>query len=201
MKQWIKLTVPVIAMAVSGLSAHADLINGTIQMSGGVTFNSQNLASATTASFGTPAGVVQVGTGSFAAVTPLVTTVNFQGFNFAGAFPQTEPISQLWSFTSGGLLYSFDLAQINSATVSNKGQSQFLDIEGTGLVDITGAGSPYTATPATWSFTVTDSSGGTSGSFIFGFSDSNTSIPDGGMTVMMLGAALTGLGLIKRKLA
>ena len=72
---------------------------------------------------------------------------------------------------------------------------------GSGTVSITGAGSPFETTAANWSFTITDTSGGSSGSFIFGFAQSDTAVPDGGITVALLGAALTGLSLIKRKLA
>jgi hypothetical protein len=53
----------------------------------------------------------------------------------------------------------------------------------------------FTDTPGTWIFSG-NQSGGT-----LSFSTSNGNVPDGGMTVMLLGAALSGLALIRRKLA
>jgi len=199
MKQWIKFSVPV-AVGLIGLSASAVPITGTVRMSGNVTLDSQNLASATTASFnnaGGGAGNVSSGTGAFAGTANA--GVNFTGFKFAPLASQSTPVNPLWSFVSGGLTYTFALNNISDEGVSSVGGNQFLIIDGTGTLNISGGG--FDATPANWSFTVTDTSGGTSGSFIFGFAQSDTSTPDGGMTVMMLGVALTGLGLIKRKLA
>ncbi len=195
MKQWIKLGVPV-AMGLIGLSASAIPISGTVRMSGDVTLDSQTLSASTKASFVNPAGSVSSGTGSYVGTTGA--SVNFANFTYFPVASASTPVNPLWSFVSGGLTYSFSLLNISSVTFVD---DTFLLIQGNGNVDITGAGSLYDETAANWSFTITDTSGGSSGSFVFGFADSNTAAPDGGTTVMLLGAALTGLGLIKRKLA
>jgi hypothetical protein len=194
MKQWIKIAVPV-AIGLITLSASAIPINGTVRMSGDVTLDSQSLNSATKASFVNPAGTVSSGTGSYA--TTAGASVNFNNFTFFPLASQSTPVNPLWSFVSGGFTYSFSLANIGSESVT---ANEFLTMTGTGTVSITGAGSPFDSTVANWSFTITDTSGGNSGSFVFGFAQSDTSVPDGGMTIMLLGAALTGLSLIKRKL-
>ena len=121
------------------------------------------------------------------------TPVTWVGFNFVTG---PQPISPLWTYTFGASTYTFDLGTIN-AVVRNAHDSLF--ISGIGTVSISGG--TYSPTPARWTFTIDDSSGGNSGSFIFGFSDSNTAVaPDGGTTAMLLGAALAGLGLLRKKL-
>jgi hypothetical protein len=206
MKQWIKLSVPVVA-GLLALNAGAIPITGTIQMQGGVTLDNNDFTKATTATFATfpnAAGFVVIGTGSFAPIPgtlspiPTLTSVFFASpLVFSPLGSQNTPIADLWSLTSGGVTYSFNLGNVSSVTpgIGSDG-TQFLNLAGSGTVDISGG--LYDETVANWSFSITDTGSGT---LNFGFSDSNTAAPDGGMTVMMLGAALTGLGLIKRKLA
>ncbi len=194
MKQWIKIAVPV-AMGLIALNASAIPISGTVRMSGDVTLDTQSLNTATKASFVNPAGSVSAGTGSYLGTAGA--SVNFANFTFFPLASQSTPVNPLWSFVSGGLTYSFNLANINNVSLND---DTFLTMTGSGTVTITGPGSPFDTTAANWSFTITDTSGGSSGSFIFGFAQSDTAVPDGGMTVMLLGAALTGLSLIKRKL-
>jgi hypothetical protein len=205
MKQWIKLTVPAVAMALAGFTASANDITGTVNIGGSVNFNSTDLTMATMASFPT-AGLVVSGTDSFA--TAFGASVTFKSFTFLPLPQPATPIDSIWSFTSGGLTYAFNLVSIADAGVTGPmgapvtpGQAEFLQIDGSGTLDITGPGSTFDETPASWSFSVTQAAGVAQSTFTFAFSDSNNSLPDGGMTVMMLGAALTGLGFIKRKLA
>jgi hypothetical protein len=164
-------------------------ITGTVRMAGAVTLNDTSLATAdNTASFGVV--FVTTGDGSYTGTAgSLVTWKNF-GWN-----PSTAPVNDLWKFSYLGNDYTFDLASITSVSQNVND----LLVKGTGTVEISGGF--YTPTIADWSFSITDTSGGTSGSFVFGFSDSNTAVPDGGTTVMLLGAALSTLGLIRRKIA
>jgi hypothetical protein len=180
----------------TGLTASAIPITGTIRMDGEVTLDSQNLATANSATFVNPAAAVNSGTGTFTGTESPggVPDVNWANFSWN---PSTAPVNDLWSFVRGGWTYTFDLGSISSVTRIG---STFLLISGVGTLDIVGAGDPYSPTAANWSFTITDTSGGTSGSFIFGFADSNTSVPDGGLTVGLLGIAFTGLALIRRKI-
>jgi hypothetical protein len=59
------------------------------------------------------------------------------------------------------------------------------------MANITG----FDPTPGTWTVTLTQSGA----SFAFG-STAAPNVPDGGMTLMLLGSALTGLALIRRKI-
>jgi|ERR1035437_2836186 hypothetical protein len=183
------LTSAAFALAVTA-SVQATQISGTIRQSGDVTLDTQDLATANGATAFANVNVAGTPTGDFS--TTGGSLVVWKPFTWV---PSSAPVVSLWSFASGGKNYSFDLASITGVTRTD---STELLITGLGTVNI----STFDPTPANWSFTITDTSGGVSGSFVFGFADSNTAtLPDGGMTVMLLGAALSGLALIRRKLA
>lgn len=177
------------AMAFTA-SVQATLITGTVRMSGDVTLDTQSLATATGASLFSAVTVVGSPTGSY--VGTAGQSVTWKAFSWN---PSTAPVGELWKFSYLGNDYTFDLGSITSVSQS----VDSLLITGVGTVNITGGA--FEATPANWTFQITDSSGGTGGSFVFGFSDSNTAIPDGGTTAMLLGSALSGLALLRKKLA
>ena len=102
------------------------------------------------------------------------------------------PIDPLWTFTIGANTYSFNLASVAKAPDST---ASFLDLTGSGTANITG----FAPTPGTWTLTVSNSKE-KSASAKFGF-QSTTSVPEGGAALMLLGGALSGLGLLRRKLA
>jgi hypothetical protein len=90
-----------------------------------------------------------------------------------------------------GKIYDFDLL-----TATGIYQNGSLDLSGTGTLQITGDQD----TAGTWTLDV--NGGGDGDSFNF---DANNevpaiSVPDGSSTVMYLGASLTGIGLLRRKL-
>ena len=179
------------AAVTLGLAAtvQAVQITGTVRMSGDVTLDTTSLATANNATAFAAVTVVGSPTGSFAGTGGAVVTWKPFGWN-----PSTAPVPTLWTYISG-LTYSFDLGTITGFTRTD---ATLLFVQGTGTVRITG----FDPTAANWTFTITDSSAGTAGDFVFGFADSNTAVvPDGGATVMLLGAALSGLALIRRKLA
>jgi hypothetical protein len=68
----------------------------------------------------------------------------------------------------------------------------FIVIEGTGMAKITG----YEDTDGEWIITANKRGG----SFSFA-SSASAPTPDGGLTLILLGGALSGLALIRRKLA
>jgi VPDSG-CTERM motif len=186
--------------AVIGLvavtSVQAIPIAGEIDMSGTANLNSTLLGSATKASSFGAVSVGGVPTGSY--VGTLGDSVNWNGF---GWNPATTPVNPLWSFTDAGtgFTYSFNLATVGVVSQDNS----FLNLLGTGTLTITGAGSPYDTTDGQWSFTISNPGGGAHANFSFTFANSQTGagVPDGGMTVILLGTALAGLGLLRRKLA
>lgn len=106
-----------------------------------------------------------------------------------------------WSFNSGAIAnfwqvagFNFDLA--GSAIVSQGGG--FLSVGGTGTI----SGNSYDPTAGSWRFTMQDpSAANPSGGFSFTWSGATGALPDGGTTAILLGAALSALGLLRRKLA
>ena len=78
------------------------------------------------------------------------------------------------------------------------GSSGYVSVSGTGIV----SGNGYDPTPMSWDFTSQDPNAGTSpDSWTFSASGASTppSVPDGGSTAMLLGAALTGLAFLRKK--
>ena len=192
----IKLAVVAAASVALAQTVQATPITGSISMNGTATLNSKSLNLATAAT--SLSGVTESGataSGSFAGVAA-ADSVAWVGFAFTGG-----SASPLWIFTDAltGYTYSFALTTDSISTQS----STFLNISGVGTLSITGIGSPYTATPGAWTFTISDALGTPSPNFNFTFANSNTgagNVPDGGTTAMLLGAGLSGLALLKRKL-
>lgn len=187
----------VVAVASVGFNPvlHAIPITGSINFEGGTaTLNAASVVAATSLTFGgSPivSGALGVApTGSFAGTQGAGVTYVASGFQFAPIL-DPNPVNPLWTFTLDGLTYSFNLQSVTSSV----GVGPSLDLAGTGLLSITGDNSPYDPTEATWSFSTTGS-----GPSTFGFVAGNTAIPDGGTTVMLLGLALAGIGVLKRNI-
>lgn len=182
------------ALGLAG-TLQANQITGGLHMTGVATLDNADLGSATQAT--AFAGVTTqplTASGSYFGI--LQDTVTFKPFSWN---PSSAPINTLWSFADAGTgwTYTFDLATLSVASQS----SSFLNITGDGTLNITGSGSPYTATSGSWSFTISNPGGASNSTFNFGFDSANNALPDGGTTVLLLGAALSGLALIRRKLA
>jgi hypothetical protein len=187
------LAAGLIACGLLCQQAQAITITGTVRMNGDVTLDSQDLATAKSATFINPAATVSSGTGSYAGTAG--DSVTFSAFGWS---PATTPVNPLWSFTDAGTgdTYQFNLGTISSVTHID---SSDLIIKGLGTVTISGG--VYDPTGANWSFDITDTSEGGSGSFVFSFAQSDTAtVPDGGMTVAFLGFALVGVEGLRRKL-
>ena len=185
-----------LAIAVAGaltIPVQATMINGVIDMSGSATLDSTLLGSATKATAFSAVTVGGTSNGSFTGTGGDAVTWSAFGWN-----PSTTPVAPLWTFTDAGTgwTYSFELDNINVVSQDNF----FLNLRGNGILSITGAGSPYTDTTGTWSFTISESSGGPHTDFKFTFANSQTAIPDGGATIALLGVGLLGLGALRRKL-
>jgi hypothetical protein len=172
-------------IAASGSSAFAISISGEISMSGGATANNTDLTAATAIS---SFGVVTVTPGSTAGAYAGTdgSLVTYTPFTFT---PFSGPISPLWTFTSGGVTYSFDLLSVSKdpgATANS------LTLHGSGMARISGG--VYEDTPGEWVFTINR------GTSLFSFS-SSTAVPDGGATAMLVGLGLLGMGCMRRKLS
>jgi hypothetical protein len=182
--KWIMIAGVITAMAVT--SVQAIPIVGGISLSGDYTVNAGgNLNTATAFLTFTGVEVTSMG-GSYVGsgvtlTTPGSVTMNIFSFN---PFPALG-LSPLWT-TVSGTLASFDLLSLISVVQGGDA----LTLRGTGMLYLAG----YDATPGSWLFTANQGGGS------FSFSSSNSSIPDGGSTVMLLGAALSALALLRKKL-
>ena len=180
------LATGVLSCAVFSQQAQATPINGDIQFAGETRFDTNSLATAhrvvTWFDVFHNAGFSSVtsGTGDFAGIFPGTQATMAQPW----IFNPSTPTPGLWSV--GG--FSFDL--LTSTIVTQNAST--LVIEGTGIV----SGNGFDPTSMDWSFT-TQSAGGRTRT-TFSFSANGASVPDGGTTVMLLGAALGVLGMARR---
>ena len=166
----------------------AVLIQGNIQFAGEVQFDTNSLATATkvvtwfdvfhNAGFSS----VTSATGSFAGIAPGTSAAMAQPW----IFNPSTPTPSLWSV--GG--FTFDLL---SSTIVTQNASTLV-ITGTGIV----SGNGFDPTAMDWAFT-TQSSGGKTRT-TFSFSANGVAVPDGGSAVALLGLALTGIEVLRRRL-
>jgi hypothetical protein len=185
MKKTVALLVAVGGMAVS---VHAIPIpNGSeVDMSGTATLDSTFLGLATKATAFTAVTVGGSPSGGYAAV-PTGTSVAWSPF---GWNPASLPPT-LWTMLAG--TYTFKLNTVSVVTQNNT----FLNLSGSGIATAPG----FDPTGGSWTFTISNATGGASANFMFTFANSQVTVPDGGVTAMLLGSALSVLGLIRRKLA
>src|SRR5437016_13707057 len=182
----VMLATGVLSCAVFSQQAQATAITGDIQFAGEVESDTNSLATATTvvtwfdvfhhAGFSS----VTSSTGDFAGIAPGTQATMAQPW----IFTPSPPTPGLWSV--GG--FSYDL--LSSTVVTQNAGT--LVITGTGIV----SGNGFDPTAMDWSFT-TQSAGGHTRT-TFSFSANGQTVPDGGTTVMLLGAALGALGMARR---
>lgn len=188
MKKMLKLASVAVVALVLAQSLQAALITGNIGFSGGAVLNntSANNATAVT-SWINP--VVQGQSGSFNPVlnlSPVTFTAGIWNFTTGATI---APFWSVGGFTFN-LLSSYVVAQGGTA-----GLNAYVVVAGTGLV----SGNGYTPTQLSWTFTSQDPSSDTIPA-TWTFSASAASVPDGGATVLLLGIALSGVALLRRKL-
>jgi hypothetical protein len=163
-------------------------INGAIDMSGTATLNDTLLGSATAATAFTAVTVGGTPTGTFTGT--FGTSVTWKAFSW----PSNVLVDTLWTFMFSGKTYSFDLANVSVFSQDNS----FLNLMGSGTLHVSG----FDDTPGSWSFTISNPSGGEHSNFEFTFANSQTAagVPDGGATVALLGLTLVGVEMLRRKL-
>jgi hypothetical protein len=188
----------VAAFIAFSATVQATSITGSINFEGGTIDLNGPISTATTI---TAFGGFSIVNGN-AGVAPTGSFAGTQGsaVTFAGAPLVFSPSSSyvdnpvLWTFTFGGNIYSFDLTSV----VSSVGVGPSLNLAGSGILTISGG--VYTPTAGTFSLSATGAGSGPLNE-TFGFTAGNSAVPDGGTTVMLLGVALSGLGLLRKKLA
>ncbi len=186
--------IPLAAMILAVPVVQAAFIDGSVIFSsgigGGVVL--QNSAGSTTTSLLAATGVkswvlpqVDVGSGSFGTL-PGGADITFAE---PWIFNPSIPTSPLWTI-AGPENFSFHLV---SSTIVFQSRS-FLSVTGSGVLKGTG----FEDTPGTWTFTTQ----GRAANNLFSWSSSaaSSNVPDGGMTVALMGGVLAGLFGIQRKL-
>jgi hypothetical protein len=184
-----------LALALAGAltqPVQAIMIDGSVDMSGTATLNNTLLGSATAATSFSGVTVGGVPTGAFTGTAGDSVTWSPFGWN-----PATTPVA-LWSFVDGGTGWTYKF-RLDNVTVDSQSNT-FLNLLGDGVLSITGAGSPYSDTTGSWSFTISNPTGGAHANFAFTFANSQTAVPDGGATIALLGVGLLGLGALRRKI-
>jgi len=186
------LTTGALALMLVIPQAQANPLNGDIGFAGSYTLpTGQNLGNATEL---LDINAIVVSTGlpgtSYSSIPIDSTTATFA--NPLWIDPST-PASPLWSVSFGGNLYTFTAT---TSTVSEQGSGPHggfvLDMGGSGYAEINGLDKTY----GTWIVTASQSG------MAIGFESTATvvGIPDGGMTLGLLGSALFALQGLRRKL-
>jgi hypothetical protein len=193
MKNIIKVAGVTAVILALGQTVQATTLTGAIGFTGGVTYDTSSAATANqVTTWITPK--VNLVSGDFAVPAPFAiapgTAATFSSSIWN--FNTVTPINNFWAV--GGftfkLLSSYVLAQGGAAGVNG-----FVVVTGAGIV----SGNGYSDTYMSWSFTSQDPKAG-SNPDSWTFSASANSVPDGGATVTLLGLALSGAALLKRKL-
>jgi VPDSG-CTERM motif len=178
-----KVLLAIVAAAASfGLSsAQAAPITGMLNIGGTANFDTNSLATAHSATF-SDAIVLGGNTGDFAGFaigTPVVMA--------SYTFDPSTITNGLWSVNG----FTFNLT---SSVVQTPRTATFLSISGTGTI----TGPPgFDPTPGVWAFTSQNASGRPHSTF--SFSANTESVPDGGMTMALLGTGLMGLAAFRAK--
>lgn len=159
-------------------------ISGAITFSGGITLNTTSVDTASKVT-GWTDPVVTSDDGSFAGIA----------INTPGAVTLAAP----WSFNSGPLadLWSAGGFNFNLTESTTEFQADHaLYVYGTGLI----TGSGYLPTPGVWTFTSSDPGAGHTLVFSFQSASGTVAVPDGGMTMIMLGGMAMGFVALRRNL-
>jgi hypothetical protein len=185
MKLHKTLLAIVAALASVGLlsSAQATPITGMLNIGGTATFDTNSLTTAKSATFADEL-VLGGNTGVFAgfAVGTPVVMADY-------TFDPSTITTGLWSVNG----FTFNLT---SSTVVMR-SATFLSVSGTGII----TGPPgFDPTAGVWAFTSQNAGGHPHDTFSFS-ANTVAGVPDGGMTLALLGAGLTGLAAFRAKFA
>ena len=194
--KWIKFAGAAVAALALTASVQATPINGSIGFTGTYVQNGTthgNLLTATSMSIVQPPTVSVITGTFFTAAGGLIANVTFPTFytpinvNFPTLSSANLVNNNLWSVIIAGVTYSM-VVSTESQTFASATQ---LNLAGTGLME---DGTAADNTTGQWQLGF-----GVSGES-FTWQATSNSVPDGGATVMLLGIALSGLGLLKKKL-
>ena len=183
------LAIALFGSAILCEQAQAIPINGSIEFFGKATPSGTSPGSPITVAFTNPWHSL-AGIGDYTGVS-FGTAATFNNFSFTGdgtGAVLSTSVSPLWSFSFGGIHYSFDLLSLSNGHTA-AGSMAF---SGQGTAHADGFGD----TPASWALQ------GSGQNFIFTLSSSTTTaagVPDSGTTVGLLGIALVGIAIFRRQ--
>jgi hypothetical protein len=179
-----------VLLLVMGMAANASALpmTGGISFSGDYAVDTGNVLTATAfTSFSNV--VIESGSGTWLSVTQN-TPATFTAFTFSPA----ADVDPLWSFTFGGVTYSFAAlgSTINSFATSYPGNLAGVTVYGLGTIE---ASAGFDDTPG--SFLITANQSVTT----FSFSASSATLVPEPLTLILLGSGLLGLFGFRRKLS
>jgi hypothetical protein len=165
-------------------SIQAVPITGSLNFTGQAVLNSSSVNTATAETSWVGPFLTGNSSGSFSGIasnSPVLMAIYTWSFNTPSA-----SVSGFWSV--GG--FSF---QLQSSHIASQGGGS-LSVSALGMVTATG----FDPTLMQWNFSARDAG---SSPPTFAWSATTMNVPDGGATVMLLGIALSGVALLKRKLS
>jgi hypothetical protein len=204
MKNKYKLMAGAVAVLV-GISAsvQATTINGSVTFGGAVTLGTN----------GTAQSVIQGANevlawsgGLIGGATPYVSSASgnlgvnagLTSVTFSSPWLFGQGLTALWSYVGAdGDTFTFNLASSTGPVITGSGGSAVLAVTGIGTITASGPVA-FTATVGTWAFNTQNPSAGSPATF--SFSAATGAVPDGGSTVMLLGAAMSGFAFLRKKL-
>jgi hypothetical protein len=195
MKNYLTSSIAALLFGSLALTASAIPITGQINFQGNVVLTPNMLGAVESVAPATNVRVTSVEGTSYPA-TLVGDTGTYAGFTVATG---AKSITPLWSVTDTGgtgFNYSFDLLNISTSNQA----SNNLFLAGSGTLRISGGG--FDPTPGLWTYNITSADGSpTSG--VFSFQSNNTAqgqtVPDGGSTVILLGAGFLATVLAYRR--
>jgi len=173
MRKLLMLALFGVGLLAVGPAAHAASISGEIHFAGLWTpTGGSGTATATGIDFA-EFEIVLGGTGTYTGLSG--TGATFHDFTFS---PFGASVVPLWSLSSGGVDYSFDLTAVTVAFRS----ATALVLSGSGVLHATG----FADTASDWSFS------GTGGNVLFSFASDNVAVPEP-TSLGLVGFGLLGL--------
>ena len=185
------LAVALLSCGVLCEQAQAIPINGSIEFFGSAKPSGTSPGSPITVAFTNPWRAL-AGIGDYAGV-PFSTAATFTNLSFTGdgaSAALTASVPALWSFSFGGINYSFDLLSLSNGHTDSGSMS----FSGNGLAHASG----FDDTAASWALQ------GSGQRFAFTLSTSTTTavgaVPEGGTTVALFGIALLAIMILRGQL-
>ncbi|HSY16739.1 MAG TPA: VPDSG-CTERM sorting domain-containing protein [Candidatus Acidoferrales bacterium] len=196
MKRIFKVVAAAAAVAVVlGQSVQAVPINGEISFTGTATLNAAT-ATGSSEVFSWANNALDQHTGTFSGLSAASSVSLLNNWFFNSGLKNS-----FWTVTDGLTQYKFNLS--GSGVFSTTPDSITIFLAGTVIATFNGLPAPgLDPTAFTGSLTITDpGTSNPSGGFTYKQSILFNNVPDGGTTVLLLGSALSGLALIRRKLS